>query len=312
MIARATAVMILSCAACANTPAMTPQRATSPPLIETETGQKTPASTQPEAPNGNPNRPTEQAPRPPEAELLIGYLSRDPVTHELLLDTPHEDQGAVRYVLSGDLVNHLTPALGLSPVVATQGDLQSDGDTRKTMKVAAGGMGCKRSELRFSSVLAAVEGTVQVIVKQAPNDAYLYRRDHGKDLDPRLPQGGVLRSLTLTKLRFTLSTKEWRILETQTLLPLANKASYNLHRQKVDEAGIALQEIAEVVVEEYGEAARKVRIVDELSRAAAPLRDQALTPRQACQKAAAVLSSEDVLPNRIYKVLRKGFGVCSK
>jgi spermidine synthase len=134
---------------------------------------------------------------------IVGYLHRT-ADGVLAIDLAHWEMGAARY-----LVAHAPDRLGAAlPAAArfpTQGDIASDGDTSATLRGLLGGGGVKRSDVRFSPVVAAVTGTARLISVIHPDAASgLPAAMRGPVVDDRLPYGGALYELDVTEVHWTL------------------------------------------------------------------------------------------------------------
>ena len=135
---------------------------------------------------------------------LIGYLVRGS-TGDLFIDLPHYEMGAMRYQLSGADAAGLAKLLPQSEIAPTAGDIGPDGDTTKTLRDLLGGGGYKRSEVRFSSVVVAVEGVATLAAVIDPNaTGTALRLQHlTAPTDARVPWGGALYELAVTRVLFT-------------------------------------------------------------------------------------------------------------
>lgn len=153
---------------------------------------------------------------------LVGYLIRMP-GGGLALDLPHLDMGAVRYLLRGAAVAELEAKLPLRTTFPTNGDVGSDGDTRKTLIELLGGGGAKRSDVRFSPVVVALDGVARLISVVHPNTASGVPESlrKGAPTDERLPYGGALYELEVGTVSAVLDMKAWD----RTLVPLRRAAA---------------------------------------------------------------------------------------
>lgn len=142
---------------------------------------------------------------------------------ELALDLAHQEMGAVRYLLTGKAAEPLGAALPAGSRFPTEGDIGSDGDTSATLKPLLGGGGVKRSDLRFSSLAAAVTGTARLVAVVHPDAASGVPESErrGAPTDDRLPWGGALYQLEVAELHWTLDRAGWRALSAQIARDLA-------------------------------------------------------------------------------------------
>lgn len=140
---------------------------------------------------------------------VTGYLVR--LDGQLYLDVPHYEMGARRYLLRGDRLEELERALGKATDFPTQGDIGSDGDTKKTLATLLGGGGSKRSEVRFSPVAVRLRGEARLLALVDPDAAPKVPAElrGSQPTDPRLPYGGVLYELVVRESDAPLRFEEW-------------------------------------------------------------------------------------------------------
>jgi protein-L-isoaspartate O-methyltransferase len=153
---------------------------------------------------------------------LIGYLIRMP-DGALAIDLPHWEMGAVRYLLRGAAVADLQARLPAKASFPTEGDIGSDGDTRKTLRDLLGGGGAKRSDVRFSPIVVAVDGVARLLSVVHPDAASgvpAEMRD-GAPTDDRLPYGGALYDFEVTGVGAIVDMRAWD----RTLVPLRRAAA---------------------------------------------------------------------------------------
>jgi hypothetical protein len=136
---------------------------------------------------------------------LVGYAHRLG-GGELALDLPHAEMGAVRYLLTGDGARGVTVPDGGFP---TAGDIASDGDTAATLRPLLGGGGAKRSDLRFSPVVAAVSGRARLIAVVHPDAASKVPHPAAAAVDDRIPYGGALYELAVSRVHWTMDRAAW-------------------------------------------------------------------------------------------------------
>jgi len=244
---------------------------------------------------------------------LVGYLVRDTATNALVLDLPHWEMGAVRYVLDGADLDGLKQALPSKTAFPTEGDIRSDGDTKQTMKIAAGGGGCKRSDVRFSPVLVAIEGTVTFRATQDPDASFFWRREHSDEPTiPLLPYGGVLYDLEIAEVFWILDRSSWDRLRKQKLTRPARQASKAIARGDLPTAADQLDAYVTAADDALGEPARLLLIRSEMSRIATALREAAPTPNVACERALDSLKGDEYsLPDPDYLRMRKALSNCA-
>jgi SAM-dependent methyltransferase len=173
-----------------------------------------PVSGEPAAPAGDPEGASRRV-------SLVGYLIRATETGELCLDLPHQEMGAYRYVVSGRRSAQLARLLPETARFPTQGDIHSDGSTAGTLAPLLGGGGAKRSDIRFSPVVAAVEGTARLRSLVSADAVYGGRPLGAKvPLDPLLPYGGAVYELEVDEILWTFDFAGWRALRGKLMRPL--------------------------------------------------------------------------------------------
>lgn len=181
-------------------------------------------------------------PGPGKAERtieLIGYIIKLD-DGSLALDLPHWEMGAQRYLLTGAPAAPLAALLPKATQFPTAGDLHTDGNLRTTLHGVFGGGGTKRSEVRFSPVVAAVRGKATLRSVIHPNAAIGVPKPLRKNApnDPRLPYGGALYQLELTAVHWSFTTAQWRELQRKAR-PHLDKAIRHIGR---GDLGMALKE----------------------------------------------------------------------
>jgi len=156
---------------------------------------------------------------------VVGYVHRL-AGGALALDLPHQEMGAVRYLLAGDRAARLAGALPDGARFPTRGDIASDGDTSGTLAPLLGGGGVKRSDVRFSPLVAALSGRAHLVALIHPDAASRVPHEVRGDgpTDERLPWGGALYELAVAEVHWTLDRAGWRALE-PTLAPRAAAAA---------------------------------------------------------------------------------------
>lgn len=179
---------------------------------------------------------------------LVGYILELAEDGSLALDLPHYEMGAVRYLLSGSASSALKNALPPDTEFPTAGDIASDGDTSRTLKSVLGGGGAKRSDVRFSPVIAAIEGVATLRSLVHPDAASKVPRTlRGKaPTDDRIPYGGALYDLDVDKVYWTLDEAAWAKLE-RKLAPLRKKAIKKIRSAQLRNAARPLRQYAAVM-----------------------------------------------------------------
>ncbi len=171
---------------------------------------------------------------------VAGYVHRMP-DGALALDLTHQEMGAVRYLLSGAAAQPLAAALPADGKFPTDGDIGSDGDTSSTLKPLFGGGGVKRSDMRFSPLVAAVSGTARLVAVVHPDAASRVPEDlrRGAPTDERLPWGGALYQLEVSELHWSLDRAGWRALSPR-LAGEISAAAAAVKRGALDDAAAAV------------------------------------------------------------------------
>ncbi len=159
----------------------------------------------------------------------------------LALDLAHGEMGAVRYLLAGKPIAPLDAALPAGSKFPTEGDIGTDGDTSGTLKPLFGGGGVKRSDLRFSPLVAAVTGTARLVAVVHPDAASGVPEDlrRGAPTDPRLPWGGALYQLEVAELHWTMDRNGWQALSSKLSADVAAAAAA-VRKGALDEAAAAV------------------------------------------------------------------------
>lgn len=173
---------------------------------------------------------------------VTGYVVRLSESGALALDLPHWEMGAVRYLLAGAPVAELEVLLGTATSFPTDGDIGSDGDESKTLREVLGGGGTKRSDVRFSPLIAIVEGTATLRSVVDPDAAPTVPAQLRGDAptDPLLPYGGALYDLQVTKVRWTLDRKRWEAIARRGA-PQLTAAARAIASGKLSAADVALR-----------------------------------------------------------------------
>ena len=105
-----------------------------------------------------------------------------------------------------------------------------------------GGGGAKRSDVRFSPVVAALEGRARFRSLVHPDSRYQRGRDGKRPAGPvgdaRLPYGGVLYDLEVTRVLWVLDKAGWAALQSR-LRPLLRPAELALRKGRFAAASAA-------------------------------------------------------------------------
>jgi len=147
---------------------------------------------------------------------LVGYVVRLREDGSVALDLPHAEMGAVRFVLKGPKARELEAAVAGVKAFPTQGDISSDGDPTHTLQPVLGGGGVKRSDVRFSPVIASVKGKARfraAVDADAVFEGRLFDPTGGPSgaaaREKLLPYGGVLYELEVEEIGWTLDEARW-------------------------------------------------------------------------------------------------------
>jgi hypothetical protein len=171
---------------------------------------------------------------------VLGYLVRSEVDGSLLLDLPHEEMGARRFVIQGQAAGGLGRLIATTKRFPTSGDLTTDAAPdvleRDTLAPLVGGGGVKLSEVRFSPVAVLVEGRAKLVATAAPS-----RRGGASNLK-HLPRGGALYAIDVSKVVATLDANVARSVESARGGAL-NALSRALAKSDLAGAGRAAEEL---------------------------------------------------------------------
>ncbi len=182
------------------------------------------------------------------AVVLVGYLIRMP-DGRLALDLPHWEMGAVRYLLAGKALETLTPAVAAEQAFPTSGDIGSDGDTSRTLHDLLGGGGVKRSDVRFSPVVAVLEGTARLVSVVHPDAASRVPDEvrAGAVTDERLPYGGALYQLEVTTIHRLLAPGDWTAMKAPIVA-----AARHVDRDELEGAADAVDQHVALIATHFG------------------------------------------------------------
>lgn len=183
------------------------------------------------------HQPCGTAPRGFRHVLLVGYLVMVGKNRTLCLDLPYREMGALRVVLKGNAVGRLRRLVSSIPVFPTSGGRRTDGDTSRTMKGLLGGETYLGTDTRFSPVALAVEGDMVLTASQRFY-AKWRRRAHAPffsktPYETLLPFGGHLYELTITRVHWSLSYRQWKRFNKIKLEPQLLKAANLIRRGRI-------------------------------------------------------------------------------
>ena len=195
---------------------------------------------------------------------MIGYLIREPGSGGLALDLPRWSKGATRYLLVGDMARQLKRRLPCEARFPTRGQVPSDGDTRKTARALLGGGDVLFSDTRFSPVVVELEGDAKVLYVIGPQAASSRR------LDRRLPYGGTLFQLQVTRIVTVVTARSWRQLVTRHRAHIT-RAEVAIGRGEFTSAAAELGRWLEAVRRHLGVTAVRMQAFDEVARQQATL-----------------------------------------
>jgi hypothetical protein len=186
----------------------------------------------------------------PRAVELVGYVVRLREDGSFALDLPHAEMGAVRFVLTGPKARELEAAVERVKAFPTRGDISSDGDTTHTLQSVLGGGGAKRSDVRFSPVIASVRGTARFRAAVDADGVLGGRRfdpERGPSSDPGreklLPYGGVLYELEVEEIAWTLDEARWSNIVAASA-PRVAAAARSVRQGKLGDAAHKLDAVA--------------------------------------------------------------------
>ena len=117
----------------------------------------------------------------------------------------------MRYLLKGPATSELERLLPKKATFPTAGDITSDGDTKGTLHEVLGGGGVKRSDVRFSPVIAVLEGDIALrsVVDPDASAAVPERMRGDAATDPLLPYGGALYDFQVAGVVWSSSLTGW-------------------------------------------------------------------------------------------------------
>jgi hypothetical protein len=230
--------------------------------------------------------------------LLVGYLIRMKENGQLALDLPHYEMGAMRFRLVGAAAEGLAArAPRAEQIFLADDDVDGKNLLSLTLNELVGGGGVQRSEVRFSPVVAAVEGTLRFRAAVDPDRvAWPFRtrdQETGKRLEvplpvdePLLPDGGVLYDLDVERVVMTYDRESWRKL-TQRQKPVVAAIVRALRAGDLPGAARELHAHLEALDGELGQLAGRFGYVREMERLASALADAPEVDASAKSRAAA-------------------------
>jgi len=195
--------------------------------------------------------------------VLMGYLVRDP-SGVFVVDLPHVEMGAIRYVLDEPAAKAVSPLLADKTTFPTQGDIRTDGDLSGTLHEVLGGGGVKRSEVRFSPVVVKVQGKARLRALVDPDWGMSSRQPRRLPTNPLLPYGGVLYELQDAHLLWSLRYSDWNAVHTRRLRPLARRAAVRLTRGEIQEGLKELRSYLQEVETSLGAAALPLPLIEDI------------------------------------------------
>lgn len=196
---------------------------------------------------------------------LLGYLIRASEDGALCIDLPHYEMGAQRYRLSGAAPRALVDLLPRAIPAPTAGGIGSDADTKSTLRDVLGGGNVMRSDVRFSPVVVAVEGLATVAAVVDPETAAGLPEEVrvAAPNDPRLPWGGTLYDLTVTKVLFSMDRSRWSK-EKSNLAPLVQRAARALQGADLVLASGIVSAYVGALKDDLGAFAEQLEVVAEM------------------------------------------------
>lgn len=202
---------------------------------------------------------------------IAGYLHTTD-DGELAIDLPHQEMGAVRFLLAGEATAGLKKALGGTDRFPTQGDISSDGSLDQTLRPVLGGGGVRRNEVRFSPVMAAVTGKAELVAVIHPDAALKVPESVRGDAqtDPRVPYGGALYRLELSDVLWTVDFDKFTELYEGSMKDHARAAADAAQEGRLSEAGKHMAELGVAFDQAIGTGAELIaarRAVAEISEA---------------------------------------------
>jgi SAM-dependent methyltransferase len=230
--------------------------------------------------------------------LLLGYLIRTKESGQLALDLPHYEMGAMRFRLLGPAAAALAArAPKPSEIVVPEDEDDPEARLRRTLNELLGGGGVRRNEVRFSPVVAAVEGTLRFRAAVDPDRAAWPFRERdletGRRLEvmlpldePLLPDGGVLYDLEVERVVMTYDHASWRKLARKQR-PVVAAIIRSLGAGDLSRAAKALQAHLAVLHAEFGPLASRFHHVAEMERYAEALAQVSEADASASSRAAA-------------------------
>lgn len=200
-----------------------------------------------------------------ERELVVtGYLVRD-ASGAVFVELPHLEMGGVRYLLDEAGAKEASPLLPAAAKFPTQGDIRTDGDPAGTLRDVLGGGGVKRSDVRFSPVVARIRGKARLRAVIDPDaNMGMGRSAAPPASNPLLPYGGVLYELRDARVLWSLRHSDWQAAHTRRLQPIVGRAASALTRGRIDEGVAELKRYLQEAGSALGEPALRLPAIDDV------------------------------------------------
>jgi spermidine synthase len=260
-----------------------------------------------------------------EKVSLVGYLVRLSEDGSLALDLPHAEMGAIRFLLEGPALAALEALLPPKSAFPTSGDIDSDGETTETLKGLLGGGGAKRSDVRFSPVLVALEGSTQFRAAVDPERVFagnvLSQRGptDQQAKEPLLPYGGVLYQLSVERVLGSYDQATWKKLSIK-LAPSLEKAIKSLKKGDGKSAALSLEEYNQGLQSALGLLGERLPYAQKIKALLMALQQEnrSLEPKPsplaqgiACDRVTAIERDELYWSSKEYQRLSDAFSSCA-
>ncbi|HQP39705.1 MAG TPA: hypothetical protein PLI95_31190, partial [Polyangiaceae bacterium] len=197
-------------------------------------------------------------------QMVTGYLVRDP-SGAVFVELPHLEMGGVRYVLDEAGAKEASTLLPAAAKFPTQGDIRTDGDPAGTLRDVLGGGGVKRSDVRFSPVVARIRGKARLRAVIDPDANMGMGRSSARPAsNPLLPYGGVLYELRDAHVLWSLRHSDWQAAHTRRLQPIVRRAASALTRGRIDEGVAELKRYLQEAGAALGEPALRLPAIDDV------------------------------------------------
>lgn len=162
---------------------------------------------------------------------VLGYLIRDRETHDICIDLPHHDMGAVRYLIVGNLLPKLDELLDEKTFFLSHGEITGRSDRRlpETLSGLLGVSEARGNSTMYSPVVVAVEGIVRL---RSLNPEYRS--------EPVLGSIGVLYELDVSTVLMSLDYKSWKKFRRKNLKPIINRVEHAFETSDIEKAAGAI------------------------------------------------------------------------